>query len=229
MAQGAGTIDERSVRRFCTSSLAGELRKDNETIADVGFSVSPSGRRGLLRDAARERRRQAGAELSAELLDAAIELRAGYARAVLDAERVEILRTQQRALERLRDQTAQVARAARCRRVRRAASAHRNRAASPAPGERGGRRRRLALALARTRLGRVVAPGRLPIKSTLAGVITQVADRAAQPAPGSGRRRDCRGARRWRAHDRFARGLRDAVRHRDPERHHAGFALPTPW
>ncbi len=109
-AEALGSVyDNPRVRVEYQRVLAGPA--DNETIVGLGVPIPMSGRRGLLRDAARERRRQANAEVGAVLLESALELRASFARAVLDAERVSVSRAHQLALEQLRDQTARVARA----------------------------------------------------------------------------------------------------------------------
>jgi outer membrane protein, heavy metal efflux system len=109
-AEALGSVYENPRVRFEHQRvLAGP--EDNETIVGLGISIPVSGRRGLLRDAARERRTQANAEVSAELLGATLELRGNFASAVLDAERVGVGRAHQRALDQLRDQTARVAKA----------------------------------------------------------------------------------------------------------------------
>jgi outer membrane protein, heavy metal efflux system len=109
-AEALGSVyDNPRVRLEHQRVLAGP--EDNETIVGLAVPIPVSGRRGLLRDAARERRRQANAEVSAVLLESALELRASFARAVLDAERVSVSRAHQRALEQLRDETARVAKA----------------------------------------------------------------------------------------------------------------------
>jgi outer membrane protein TolC len=109
-AEALGSVyDNPRIRFEHQRVLAGP--EDNETIVGLAVPIPVSGRRGLLRDAARERRRQANAEVSAVLLESALELRASFARAVLDAERASVSRAHQRALEQLRDETARVARA----------------------------------------------------------------------------------------------------------------------
>lgn len=85
--------------------------RENETIAGLAFPVPLSGRRGLLHQAAKERGRQANAELRAGLLDTALAFRASFARAVLDAERARIARAQQKSLDALSQRIAGLARA----------------------------------------------------------------------------------------------------------------------
>jgi outer membrane protein, heavy metal efflux system len=166
-AEALGSVyDNPRLRLEHQRVLAGP--EDNETIVGLGIPIPLSGRRGLLRDAARERRRQANAEMSSALLESALELRANFARAVLDAERVSISRAHQRALEQLRDQTARVARAGEAaaydeRRQRTEAKLHAQRLASLEA------RTEASLARLETWLPAGVRPARSPIWD-LAGV-----------------------------------------------------------
>jgi outer membrane protein, heavy metal efflux system len=74
---------------------------ERETVIGAEIPLVLSGRRGLLRDAARARQRVSDARASADLLGTALDFRTAFALAVVEQERAAVMQEQQKALEEL--------------------------------------------------------------------------------------------------------------------------------
>jgi cobalt-zinc-cadmium efflux system outer membrane protein len=74
---------------------------ERETIVGAEIPVALSGRRGVLRDAARARQKVSNARADADTLETALDFREAYSEAAIEQSRVLVLREQQKALESL--------------------------------------------------------------------------------------------------------------------------------
>jgi outer membrane protein, heavy metal efflux system len=103
--RGVGAAEVGAIEPLQNPSLVVEHQQnlsgvnERETIIGAEIPLVLSGRRGLLRDAARARQRVSEARASADLLATAIDFRTAFALAVVEHERAAVMQEHQKALE----------------------------------------------------------------------------------------------------------------------------------
>ncbi len=103
--RGVGATETGAIEPLENPSLVVEHQQtlsgpsERETIIGAEIPLVLSGRRGLLRDAARARQRVSEARASADLLETALDFRTAFALAVIEQERAAVMQEHQKALE----------------------------------------------------------------------------------------------------------------------------------
>jgi len=105
--RGVGEVEVGAIEPLRNPSLVVEHQQtlqglnERETIVGAEIPVPLSGRRGVLRDAARARQKASNARADADTLETSLDFREAYTEAAIEQSRVLVLRGQQKTLESL--------------------------------------------------------------------------------------------------------------------------------